>query len=148
MLLTPYMLNMIVHSIMYSYYFSSIFIKDLDKIMNIKKSITIMQMVSLAYVFCGRINKLVCTVNCTLHHYAKRLKQFSFLFYFQVQFTLILFNCVRALITDCGIETIFFYIFVPNILIIFYEFYEFYKRAYLKRGKGKASPVQKGKKAS
>lgn len=60
---------------------------------------------------------------------------------------LILFNCVRAHLTDCGVEAIFFYLFVPNILIIFYEFYEFYKRAYLKRGKGKALPGHKGKKA-
>jgi len=104
MLLTPYMLNMIVHSIMYSYYFASIYIKDFDKIIGIKKSITIMQM---------------------------------------VQFTLILFNAVRALQTGCGVSPIFFAFFIPNILIIFYEFYEFYKSAYLKRG----SAVHKGTKA-
>lgn len=46
MLLTSYTLNMIVHSIMYSYYFASIYIKDFDKIISVKKSITIMQMVS------------------------------------------------------------------------------------------------------
>lgn len=46
MLLTPYTLNMGVHLVMYSYYFSSIFITDFDKIISVKKSITIMQMVS------------------------------------------------------------------------------------------------------
>lgn len=46
MLLTAYTLNMIVHSIMYSYYFASIYIKDFDKVIAYKKSITIMQMVS------------------------------------------------------------------------------------------------------
>jgi GNS1/SUR4 family len=46
MLLTSYTLNMIVHSIMYSYYFASIYIKDIDKVLSVKKAITIMQMVS------------------------------------------------------------------------------------------------------
>lgn len=46
MLLTTYTLNMIVHSIMYSYYFASIYMKNLDKFISVKKSITIMQMVS------------------------------------------------------------------------------------------------------
>lgn len=46
MLLTSYTLNMIVHSIMYSYYFASIYIQDIDKVIAFKKSITIMQMVS------------------------------------------------------------------------------------------------------
>lgn len=46
MLMTPYTLNMMVHAVMYSYYFASIYIKDLDKFSNLKKSITIMQMVS------------------------------------------------------------------------------------------------------
>lgn len=55
MLLTAYTLNMIVHSIMYSYYFASLFIKDFDKIISIKKSITIMQMVS-------ELNKLIFAV--------------------------------------------------------------------------------------
>lgn len=45
MLMTTYTLNMIVHSIMYSYYFASIYIKDFDKVISLKKSITIMQMV-------------------------------------------------------------------------------------------------------
>lgn len=52
MLLTSYMLNMTVHSIMYSYYFASIYIKDFDKIIGIKKSITIMQMVSGVVFLC------------------------------------------------------------------------------------------------
>lgn len=43
--MTCYTLNMIIHSIMYSYYFVSIFFKDFDKIIGVKKSITIMQMV-------------------------------------------------------------------------------------------------------
>lgn len=54
MLMTPYTLNMMVHAVMYSYYFASIFIKDLDKVADVKKSITIMQMVSArskAFVF-------------------------------------------------------------------------------------------------
>jgi hypothetical protein len=63
-----------------------------------------------------------------------------------VQFTLILFNCIRAYLTSCGVDTIFFVFFIPNILIIFYEFYEFYKKAYLKRGAGKSQPRAKGRK--
>lgn len=58
----------------------------------------------------------------------------------------ILFNCMRAYLTGCGVDSIFFAFFIPNILIIFYEFYEFYKRAYLNRGKGKALPKAKGRK--
>lgn len=43
--LTCFMLNMIVHTVMYSYYFASLFV-DEKRMLNIKKSITIMQMVS------------------------------------------------------------------------------------------------------
>ncbi|CRK98252.1 CLUMA_CG011614, isoform A [Clunio marinus] len=106
MLLTPYTLNMIVHAVMYSYYLASIFISDFDKIISVKKSITIMQM---------------------------------------VQFILILFNTVRAYQTECGIETIFVIIFIPNVLIIFYEFFKFYTKTYSKSGKKKAKQVNKKK---
>jgi len=108
MMMTPFMLNMIVHTIMYSYYFASIYIKDFEKIMGIKRSITIMQM---------------------------------------VQFTLMLFNLSRAFLTGCGVDSIIFVLFIPNILIIFYEFYEFYKAAYLKPVPVKGTPVRNGKKA-
>lgn len=60
MLVTLYTLNMIVHSVMYSYYLASIYVKDLDKIVSVKKSITIMQMVS----GWRCINKSTFTRNC------------------------------------------------------------------------------------
>ncbi|CAG9804551.1 unnamed protein product [Chironomus riparius] len=47
-----------------------------------------------------------------------------------VQFCLILFNTLRSWQTDCGIENKFYYIFVLNVVIIFYQFYQFYKIAY------------------
>lgn len=46
MMLTPYTLNMFVHAIMYSYYLASIYVKDFDKIIAVKKAITTIQMVS------------------------------------------------------------------------------------------------------
>lgn len=52
------------------------------------------------------------------------------LLYSQVQFCLILFNTQRSWQTDCGIENKFYYIFVLNVIIIFYQFYRFYKIAY------------------
>lgn len=45
MAMTIYTLNMFVHTVMYSYYFASLFIGE-NKFVFIKKSITIMQMVS------------------------------------------------------------------------------------------------------
>lgn len=80
--MTAYMLNMTVHSIMYSYYFASIYIKDFDKIISIKKSITIIQMVSTVWFpfvvsFVDTLrNKLIWT-DFELHtriHYAKHLQ--------------------------------------------------------------------------
>jgi hypothetical protein len=58
-----------------------------------------------------------------------------------VQFTLILFNATRAFYTSCGVDPVFYYFFIPNILIIFYEFYQFYQKAYVRReGKAKSPP--------
>lgn len=51
MFLFTYTLNMIVHTVMYSYYFVSLFTKSIDKIIAVKKSITIMQMVSNFSIF-------------------------------------------------------------------------------------------------
>lgn len=64
MLMTPYTLNMFVHSIMYSYYLASIYIKDFDKIISIKKSITTIQMVSLV-LLCSvtLVDKLAQRIN-------------------------------------------------------------------------------------
>lgn len=51
MFLFTYTLNMIVHTVMYSYYFVSLFTKSIHKIIAIKKSITIMQMVSFSLCY-------------------------------------------------------------------------------------------------
>lgn len=69
-----------VHAVMYSYYFASIFIKDLDKVADVKKSITIMQMVSAhskAFAFrwhwrSVKLNKLIRLPH-TRNHYASQL---------------------------------------------------------------------------
>lgn len=60
----------------------------------------------------------------------KLLINYYDLLYSQVQFCLILFNTQRSWQTNCGIENKFYYIFVLNVTIIFYQFYRFYKIAY------------------
>jgi hypothetical protein len=120
MILATCALNMTVHSVMYSYYFASLFIKDFNKIASIKKSITAMQMVSVLVL-------------------SSSTQQFFFVFRvcLQVQFTLILVNCFRAYYTDCGVPNLFLAFFIPNILIIFYQFYQFYEKTYKKRSTDK-----------
>lgn len=63
-------------------------------------------------------------------------------FYFQIQFTIILTQCVLGLAKGCDIPKILVAIYVPNVSLIFYMFYDFFKKAYKK----KASDVQKAQK--
>lgn len=58
---------------------------------------------------------------------------FSLFFYFQVQFTIILIQCALTLARGCEVPKLLMGIYVPNILLIFYMFYEFFNKAYKKK---------------
>lgn len=127
MLVTLYTLNMIVHSVMYSYYLASIYVRDLDKIVSVKKSITIMQMVSGLAVH-QQVHFDTQVFSC-----------------FQVQFALLMVNATRAYWTNCGIHPVFYGLFMPNVAIIFWQFYSFYRKAYGGKGGKAKAKHDKGK---
>lgn len=62
---------------------------------------------------------------------------------FQVQFALLMVNATRAYWTSCGIHPIFYGLFMPNVAIIFWQFYSFYQKAY--RSKGGKTKAKHGK---
>lgn len=131
MILFSVVLNSFVHVIMYSYYFAALFGPAVQrKLESVKKSITVIQMV------CAR-----CRRWRSLYIAAMRFYIYWFL-HFQIQFTIILTQCVLGLAKGCDIPKILVAIYVPNVSLIFYMFYDFFKKAYNK----KASDVQKAQK--
>ena len=54
---------------------------------------------------------------------------------------MILVNTIRAFYTGCGVSKIFYAFFIPNVLIIFQQFYAFYCKAYV--GKTKENSPKK-----
>ena len=61
-----------------------------------------------------------------------RIKVINNLIFFQAQFTLMILHYSQVLLPWCYDEKliVFAYIFVPNVLVYFYLFYDFYKKAY------------------
>lgn len=64
-------------------------------------------------------------------------------FNFQIQFTIILTQCVFTVAKGCDIPKMLVAIYVPNVSLIFYMFYDFFKKAYKK----KSANAQKAQKA-
>lgn len=52
---------------------------------------------------------------------------------FQIQFTIILIQCALSLAQGCDVPKLLFAIYVPNVLLIFLMFYDFFKKAYKKK---------------
>lgn len=48
----------------------------------------------------------------------------------QVQFWLIIVQCSLGLYNDCDMPRQLVYVYIPNVLFIFYMFYKFFNRAY------------------
>nr|CAD7195083.1 unnamed protein product [Timema douglasi] len=48
----------------------------------------------------------------------------------KVQFVIVLLYSMQMFNPDCKIPTIIPYVFVPNVLLVFYLFYDFYQKAY------------------
>lgn len=121
MILFSVAINCAVHVIMYSYYFMAVFGSVVQKrLESFKKCITVIQMVIQ--------HKTILYTNicfCIL-----RIFFFTIL---QIQFTLILIQCTLALINNCDVPKVLMAIYVPNVLFIFYMFYNFFKSAYGKR---------------
>lgn len=125
MVLFSIVLNSFVHVIMYSYYFAALFGPTVQqKLERVKKSITIIQMV--CYL---SINRLFCSI--LIHS----------LFLFQIQFTIILTQCVLGIARDCDIPRVLVAIYAPNVGIIFYMFYEFFKKAYNRKSQASAKKI-------
>lgn len=61
----------------------------------------------------------------------------------QIQFSIILTQCVMTVAKGCDIPKMLVAIYVPNVTLIFYMFYDFFKKAYKK----KSENVQKAQKA-
>lgn len=116
MILFSVVLNSCVHIIMYSYYFAALFGPRVQhRLEPIKRRITLIQMVGI----------------CVIHFcvYGKRDNE-RFSPYAQIQFCLIIVQCCLALYNDCDMPRMLVYIYIPNVLFIFYMFYKFFNRAY------------------
>lgn len=48
----------------------------------------------------------------------------------QIQFCLIIVQCTFALYNECDMPRMLIYIYIPNVLFIFYMFYNFFNVAY------------------
>lgn len=57
---------------------------------------------------------------------------FNICYCFQIQFTLILMQCTLSLYNQCGVPKLLLAVYIPNVAIIFYMFYDFFKSAYNK----------------
>lgn len=55
------------------------------------------------------------------------------LFDFQIQFTIILIQCALSLAKGCDVPKLLLAIYVPNVLLVFYMFYDFFNKAYKKK---------------
>ncbi|XP_055687487.1 elongation of very long chain fatty acids protein 4 [Lutzomyia longipalpis] len=91
------LLNSVVHVLMYSYYFLSIFQSLQKRLRPIKPYITVIQM---------------------------------------VQFTIILIHIAITAYYNCTLPTAILAMYFPNVIVIFYMFYKFFERSYV-RNKGK-----------
>lgn len=116
MVLFSVVINSFVHVIMYSYYFAALFGPAVQrKLEGIKRNITLIQMVT--DFSWPRTDNTSWTF----------LSSFTL---FQIQFTIILIQCALSLAQGCDIPKLLFAIYVPNVLLIFFMFYDFFKKAY------------------
>lgn len=103
---------------MYSYYFAALFGPEVQrKLERVKKSITLIQMVTLLL---ARTQSHDISSKCSLT-------------FFQIQFTIILIQCALSLARGCDVPHLLLFIYVPNVVLIFYMFYDFFKKAYNKK---------------
>lgn len=133
-------INSFVHVIMYSYYFAALFGPAVQrKLEGIKRNITLIQMV-IFQCHCSNLD-----VSSRKKKIFNEIK-YEFLFVIslsfslclfcilQIQFTIILIQCALSLAQGCEIPKLLFAIYVPNVLLIFFMFYDFFKKAYKQKG--------------
>ncbi|XP_050542565.1 elongation of very long chain fatty acids protein-like [Daktulosphaira vitifoliae] len=51
-----------------------------------------------------------------------------------VQFCIIIVNSLFFFAPDCNVPNIYGYVFIPNVFLVFYMFYDFYNNAYSEKG--------------
>lgn len=51
----------------------------------------------------------------------------------QIQFSIILFQCCLGIARDCDVPRVLIAIYAPNVLLIFYMFYDFFNKAYKRK---------------
>lgn len=51
---------------------------------------------------------------------------------FQTQFCFLIVNSLFYLAPDCKVPNIYGWVFIPNVFIVFYMFYDFYRKSYTK----------------
>jgi len=49
---------------------------------------------------------------------------------FQIQFTILVIHGMQALHPKCDVSSFLAYLYMPNIFIVYYLFYGFYKKSY------------------
>lgn len=54
-------------------------------------------------------------------------------FTFQIQFCFILSQCVLGLAQNCDVPKVLVAIYAPNVALIFYMFYDFFRTAYTQK---------------
>lgn len=54
---------------------------------------------------------------------------------FQIQFCIIIAHATQGLKADCRFPPLLIYFFIPNVGLIFYMFYDFYRKAYYRQQK-------------
>lgn len=106
-----------------SYYFAALFGPEVQrKLERIKKNITLVQMV------------IFHSAKENVHDVCNFFSFFMFFLHLKIQFTIILIQCALSLARGCEVPKLLLAIYVPNVLFIFYMFYDFFKKAYKKKG--------------
>lgn len=132
MVLFSIVLNSFVHVIMYSYYFAALFGPAVQqKLERVKKSITIIQMVCVSACYLFKNVLISNNLLLLLIMYPS----------FQIQFTIILTQCVLGIARDCDIPRVLVAIYAPNVGIIFYMFYDFFKKAYYRKSQASSKKL-------
>ncbi|KAK3911077.1 Elongation of very long chain fatty acids protein 1 [Frankliniella fusca] len=74
---------------------------------------------------------LTINKNPRVQNFLKKIKPYITIMQ-MVQFCIIIFMIAQVLLPDCSIPPYFTYAFLPNILLIFYLFYDFYNKNFVK----------------